>query len=239
MYIAMRKRVVMLYIVTIATLVAIYFIAILFIGRIKNTKVVNVFLFTIIFGLYVFYVLINLFRYGSNSPYFHGVLATANISSFMFSVLPIIYFSNLGRQRLYFLVSLLSVGMLLSPVFNAVTYAVCNYPFDILPILDYICHLLFSLWGIYLAKSRQIEVNKKEAFLSSLIIIFVAVFMIILNCIFDTSFFGLSLTGKHNIYGHIIVQSSWLSAIIYFVGLTIVLCVGYIFIKCFSRRKKD
>ncbi|MBR0321359.1 MAG: hypothetical protein IIX08_03110, partial [Bacteroidales bacterium] len=38
------------------------FIAILFIGRIKNTKVVNVSLFTIIFGLYVCYVLINLFR---------------------------------------------------------------------------------------------------------------------------------------------------------------------------------
>ena len=57
----------------------------------------------------------------------------------------------------------------------------------------------------------------------------------ILNLIFDTSFFGLSLRGKHNIYNNVIVDNSYLSAAIYYAGLIFVLLMGYLVSKAFSK----
>lgn len=53
--------------------------------------------------------------------------------------------------------------------------------------------------------------------------------MLIVNLIFDTTYFGLSLYGKHTIYNTVLVEESWLSAVIYCVGLGSVLWLGYIY----------
>ena len=175
---------------------------------------------------------------GAESIYFHGVLATENISPFMFSMLPIVYILR-GRikQHLYLLISLLSVGMLISPTPNAVTYAMNNVVFHIEPVLDYVAHLTLSLFGIYLVRSGQVTLAPRKSLYSGLIIIGVALFMMVLNLIFDRSFFGLSLLGKHNIYGNVLVESSYLSALIYFAGLTVILLLGYACSRFFEKRK--
>ena len=64
-----------------------------------------------------------------------------------------------------------------------------------------------------------------------MLIIGVAVIMLILNLIFKTSFFGLSMYGNHNIYTIVICESSIISAIIYFEGLTILLGLGSLYLK--------
>ena len=65
--------------------------------------------------------------------------------------------------------------------------------------------------------------------------------MIILNLIFDTSFFGLSLRGKHSIYNMVLVSNSFLSAFIYFTGLAIVLAISFVLQKILLRvlKKED
>lgn len=228
----------MIYILIITFLLLIYALVALHIERLNSTRWVNLAFFLIIYVSYVAYVLWDLILVGPKSIYFYGVLLTANVSPFMFSILPLIYFSR-GRlkRHLCLLVSLLSIGMLLSPVLNAITYAVCKYPFMPLPILDYVAHLSLSLWGIYLVKSGEVKPNRRDSIISASIIIGVALIMLLLNLVLDTSFFGLSLRGKHNIYGNVLVESSILSALIYFSGLTAVLLLGYAFLKCMRKEQ--
>ena len=65
----------------------------------------------------------------------------------------------------------------------------------------------------------------------------VAVVMLILNVIFDKAFFGLSLNGRHNIYNMVLVDNSYLSALIYFVGLGAVLALGALLCSFLSRER--
>jgi hypothetical protein len=60
--------------------------------------------------------------------------------------------------------------------------------------------------------------------------------MMILNVIFDTAFFGLSLNGKHNIYNKVLVDNSYLSALLYYIGLLAVLVMGYFVCKAFAKK---
>ena len=57
-----------------------------------------------------------------------------------------------------------------------------------------------------------------------------------LYVIFDNAFFGLSLFGKHNIYNMVIVDNSYLSALLYFIGLIGVTLLGYGFNMLLSRK---
>jgi hypothetical protein len=97
-------------------------------------------------------------------------------------------------------------------------------------------HILISLFGVYLVKTGQVELNKRSCILSSMIIIGSAVGMMILNIIFDTAFFGLSLNGKHNIYNNILTDSSYLSAALYFIGLCAVLGMGYLYSRIIAKK---
>ena len=105
--------------------------------------------------------------------------------------------------------------------------------------LNYAAHVVLSIWGVFLVKSGQVKLDRRDCFISGSMIIGVAFTMMILNVIFDTSFFGLSLNGKHNIYNSVIVDSSALSALIYFVGLVLVLFLGYSFNKMLSKKSKN
>ena len=93
------------------------------------------------------------------------------------------------------------------------------------------------LLGIYLVKSNQVELKVKVALISGSIIIGCALTMLILNVIFDTAYFGLSLNGKHSIYNMVLVSNSYLSALIYFAGLVGVLVVGYLFQLVINKKK--
>ena len=135
------------------------------------------------------------------------------------------------------LISLLSVGMLFSAIFNSFYNFGRNYAFHYHFLFDYISHAALSLLGIYFIKSKQIDFAKKDVFVSSSLIFAVAFLMMILNVVFDTSFFGLSLNGKHNIYNMVIVANSYLSAAIYLVGLSIVLSLGYLVIRLAGKNK--
>ena len=222
----------MIYIKLIAILLLIYVAVIYLMERIKNRKAANLIFFLVTYFFYIIYLLKVMSNVGYDNYYFYESLATANISPFMFSIMPLIFFSRGRLQKyLYLLVSLLSVGMLLSPVLNAVTYAIKDTTFGIIFAWDYIAHLSLSLWGIYLVKSGQVKLNIRDSLISSFIIFGVCDLMIVLNLIFDTSFFGLSLTGKHHIYYNVITENSHLSAIIFFGGLCFVLLGGYLFVK--------
>ena len=130
--------------------------------------------------------------------------------------------------------------MLFSATFNCIYNFSIGYKFHPHFLLDYVAHALLSLYGVYLVKSGQVRYSKRGCLIGGGIIFSVAVVMMILNVIFDTAFFGLSLNGGHNIYNVVVTESSYLSALLYFLGLCLVLVLGYLYTSAFLRasRKK-
>ena len=228
----------MWYIATLILILIIYVSIIFCMKFMKNIKLWNFIFFAIIYLSYLALVLKIYFDVGFYDWNFQNTLPVANVSPFMFATLPVFYILPKKIKKYHMsLISLLSVGMLLANAFNCIYFASINYAFHYHFLFDYLAHLTLSLWGIYFIKSNQLKVEKKEALIGSSIIIIVAIIMLILNVVFDTSFFGLSLTGKHNIYNNVIVSNSYLSALIYFAGLSIVLLLGYVLIKIISRKR--
>ena len=161
------------------------------------------------------------------------------MSPFLFAVSPLFLVLPKGiRKYCLNLISLLSIGMIISPIISVTHNIIINYKYHASFLLDYIPHLLFSLWGVYIIKSKQVELKIKPSIISGSLIVAVAFIMMIINVIFDQSFFGLSLNGKHNIYNQQLVANSYLSALIYFTGLIALLVLGYFFQKLLNHFKK-
>jgi hypothetical protein len=168
---------------------------------------------------------------------FRNTLPVANVSPFMFSSIPLLFLlPKRVRPHLYLLISLLSVGMLGSTVLACINNAAIGYKFHFHFLLDYIAHVSLSLFGIYLLRSGQARFSAKNCLISSSLLVGSAVLMLILNIIFDTAFFGLSLSGKHNIYNVVLVKNSYLSALLYFSGLIGVLALGAALCSVINRR---
>ena len=229
------------YYITLAILLVAYaLIAIFVLDRLKNTKIANLIFCLVTVICYLGVVIIALIQNGWSDWNFLNTLPTANVSPFMFFICPI-YLLLPKKPKDYFLnlIVLLSIGMIVSPVFGIVYNIYRDYAFHGQFVLDYVAHVSLSLWGLYIVKSHQIELNVKDSLISGSLIVGVALTMLIINLIFDTSFFGLSLRGKHNIYNVVLVENSFLSCLIYFGGLLAILLVGYLFNRYLVYKKKD
>ena len=235
----------MYYIISLLILIAISVLIICFMGKFTNTKLTNLIFVLIVVVCHWVHVIKIYFDVGAHDWNFLNTLPVANISPFMFCIVPFIFILP-SKIKKYFLIliSLLSVGMFLSPIISCSYFASINYKFHFSFLLDFVAHLSLFLLGIYLVKSKQIELKLKDSVVSGSIILCVGGGMLILNCIFDTSFWGLSLNGKHSIYNQVIVSNSYLSALLYFTGLIVVLILGFCFnkllnFKCHLKSKKE
>ena len=227
-----------LYIVTLIVLIALYVTVICLMKFMRSTALTNA---IFVAAVVIPYIALSVTIYknvGFSDWNFQNTLPVANVSPFMFTCVPLsIVLPKRIRKHFLLLISLLSVGMLLSGTFGCVYNVIRNYKFHIHFTFDYAAHLALSLYGIYLVKSGQVKLNVKGALISSSLIGGVAAIMTALNVLFDTAFFGLSLNGKHNIYNVVITDNSYLSALIYFLGLWAVLALGYLYCSMFSRKK--
>lgn len=206
----------------------------------KNTKRWNLVFTATVFVPYVVHGIIVYLSVGFYDWNFQNLLPTANVSPFMFCLtLLILLLPKRARGHFHLLISLLTVGMFFSSVLGCVYNTVIHYKFHIHFVLDYLSHFALSLFGVYLVRSGQAKPACRASLHSSAIIFGVAFFMMGLNLIFDTAFFGLSLAGKHNIYNNVLVESSYLSAGIYLSALAVVLALGYGYSRICARIKID
>ena len=226
----------MSYIITLIAFIVLYVGVIYLMKYMRNTKLTNTVFALVVFIAYVGLGLTIYLDVGFNDWNFQNTLPFANVSPFMFFSIPLALLLP-KKINAYFLllISLLSVGMFLSSVFECVYNAVINYKFHIHFTYNFFSHFALSLFGVYIIRSGQVTLNIKNALKSSIIIFTVATTMLIVNLIFNTAFFGLSLNGKHNIYNIVLVENSYLSALIYYTGLTLVVVLGYLYSKVFSR----
>ena len=226
------------YILALVVFAAIY-VAVIFLMRfMRNTTLTNAIFVLAVVIPYIALVVTVYRDAGFYDWNFQNVLPVANVSPFMFTCVPLaLLLPKRVRKHFLLLISLLSVGMLLSGVFGCIYNAARNYKFHLHFTYDYAAHFALSLFGVYLVKSRQVTLSIKNALISSSLIFGTAAVMTVLNVIFDTSFFGLSLNGKHNIYAVVLTESSYLSALLYFLGLGVVLTLGYLYCRIFSSKK--
>ena len=230
----------MLYFITFLVLLALYVGGILLSKRLAgHSKIVNQVFVILIFLCYLYTVIYMYNDVGISDWNFLNTLPTANVSPFMFCLVIVFWIlPKKVRPSLFMLVSLLSLGMLVAGLGGCFVYIARDYKFHWTIALDCTAHVLISLWGIYLIKSGQMELNVKKASQNGIIIVCVALGMLIHNLAFDTAFFGLSLNGKHSIYNIVITNNSIVSAFVYFVGLFLVLKLGYAYQKILNMSKK-
>jgi len=160
------------------------------------------------------------------------LLPLGNVGPFMFFTLPF-YFLLPKKVRKYVLtlVALLSPAMLLYGIMRGVTLVVAGTKAYASYVLDIICHVVFAVYGVYLVRSEQVDIDIKRSLIAGAILFGVSILMLILNAIFRTSFFGLSVYGEHNLYNIIYIKSAVLSIFVFFIAFAALLTIGYFFQK--------
>ena len=135
----------MLYILTLILLLCFYVCGIILMPRMRSAGLWNLVFALPVFVLYLSLVLTVYLDVGFYDWNFKNTLPVANVSPFMFTLVPLILVSPRKIQKhLYLLVSLLSVGMLLSAAFGCLYNAIINYKFHIHFVYDYLAHVLLS-----------------------------------------------------------------------------------------------
>lgn len=229
-----------MYILALIALLVAYISVIFAMKYMKNTKLFNGLFVCIVAVCYLLVMLTVYLDVGFADWNFQNTLPTANVSPVMFCLtIFVLFLPKKARCYCLLLVTLLSVGMLASTIFGCIYNASIGYKFHFHFLLDYIAHVALSLWGIYLVKTNQVKVENKSCIVSMCMIFAYATLMLILNVIFDTAFFGLSLNGKHNIYNMVITSNSYLSALLYYAGLFVVLLAGMFLQKYMSKKPID
>ncbi len=156
----------MFYYNILALFVAVYFSIIFLMKKFTKKELTNFIFIAITFICYIALVVKVFFDVGFNDWNFQNTLPTANVSPFMFFTLPLYYVLPKKIKKYYLLlISLLSLGMFFSVILACIQRISINYRFIPHFLLDYVSHLTLSLWGVYLVKSKQIQFEKKIAFL--------------------------------------------------------------------------
>ena len=226
----------MYYLIALFALLAAYASALCFIPRLPRAKWVCAVFVALVFLPYIYCSLSILRSAGFDDWNFKNTLPTANVSPFTFFLCPLclVLPKRIGK---YFTttIALLSVGMLLSGSVTCIFNYMRDYTFYLTFFLDVFEHLTLSLFGVYLVYSERASLKKRDALIGGGLIVGVAAAMLIINLIFRTSFFGLSLYGEHNIYNAVLCESGIISAALYFTGLIGVLTLGYLYHKALGK----
>lgn len=228
----------MSYIICLCAFILAYAAVIYLMKYMRSVKLTNLIFVGLVFIPYVMLSLTVFLDVGFYDWNYQNTLPVANVSPFMFTaVLLVLVLPKAVKKHFLLLISLLSVGMFLSSALGCIYNAVINYKFHIHFTYDYVSHFALSLLGIYAVRTKQVTLNIKNALISSSMIFGAAGVMLVLNVFFDTAFFGLSLNGKHNIYNNVLVDNSYVSALLYFLGLGLVLLLGYAYSNIFAKKR--
>jgi len=186
----------------------------------------------LIFVLYFIELVLLIVDLGFENLSFLNALPTGNVGPLMFFTLPFAFLlPKKARKYYHTIVALLSPVMLIFGVFCSISFIVMAKAFYATNLLDILCHAIFSVYGIYLVRSKQVDFEVKRNLVAGGCLLGVPLLMLILNAIFQTAFFGLSVYGDHNIYNIIFPKSAAVSIVLYFVMLAVALVAGYFYQK--------
>ena len=152
-----------------------------------------------------------------------------NISPFIFTVIPLTYFMNKKtKEYAYSAISFLSVGMFVAMIFSPEHAYLYSYTDDasFLYTTEVLCHLLCSLYGIYLALTDQVKADVPTLIKSVVFMYSVILFGVFLNYVFHKDFFGMDPYGNYRIYMLQLFGSFGATFAAYLLGVFVVLVSG-------------
>ena len=159
-----------------------------------------------------------------------GWMTLGNISPLMFTIILLTPFMNEKiRDYAFSALAFLNVGMffamLISPehdyIFNFNTEATFVYTSEA------VCHMLCSLYGIYLVLSKQVKADFKHWIKSVVFTLSIITFGVILNFVYHLRNFGMDPYGHAQIYMLDLFGGFWATLVAYYFGVVLVLTVGY------------
>ena len=159
----------------------------------------------------------------------NGFETLGNISPMIFTVIPLTCIMNDKiKQYAYSAIAFLWVGMFLA-LFISPEYAyIFNYRTDasVLYTGEALCHMLASLFGIYLILTRQVKLDF-QSWLRSLAFMYSVIgFGVFLNVFFHTNNFGMDPYGNYAIYFLDIFGTFEATLLAYLLGVLTVLTLG-------------
>lgn len=157
-----------------------------------------------------------------------GFMTLENISPFTFTVIPLTVFMNKKTKEFAFsTIAFLHLGMflatLISPeyevIFSFKTEATFTYATEAM------CHILASLFGIYLILTKQVKTDFSHWIKSIVFMLGWISFGIFLNLVLDTRCFNLN-PNQYSIYMLDIFGTYEATVIAYYFGVVLVLTLG-------------
>ncbi len=161
-----------------------------------------------------------------------------NISPFTFTIIPLTYFMNKKTKDYAFsAIAFLSVGMFVAMIFSPEHAYLFSYTADasFLYTTEALCHLLCSLFGVYLVLTDQVKADGKNLVKSVVFMYLVIGFGVFLNYVFHKDFFGMDPYGNYRIYMLQLFGSFWATLIAYLLGVLVVLILGMQFTALLRR----
>ena len=158
-----------------------------------------------------------------------GWLTLGNISPLTFTVILLTPFMNERiKDYAFSTIAFLNVGMflamLISPefdyIFNFNTEATFVYT------TEAVCHMICSLYGIYLVLSHQVKADFVHWIKSIVFLLSIITFGVVLNFVYHRNHFGMDPYNGAHIYMIDIFSGFWPTLIAYYFGVVVVLAVG-------------
>ena len=186
-------------------------------------------------GNLIFVILDVIFFFCWNYAAYHagwldeGFMTLGNISPFIFTVIPLTYMMNDKVKDFAFsAIAFLWLGMFIA-MYVSPEYAYLfgfNHEANLLYTGEALCHMLSSLFGLYLIITGQVKVSVKSLLKSVVFMYSVIFFGVFLNFVFHKSHFGMDPYGNYTIYMIDIFGTFEATFIAYLLGVFLVLMLG-------------
>jgi len=212
----------------VGIMVACYFITLILLCVYRNTiniKIANI-AFVIVDLVFFFGWNYAVYQYGGLDD---GFMTLDNISQMTMTLIPLtLFMSDKVRDYCNSAIAFLWLGMFVALLFSPQYAYIFRYKLD--ATLKYsaetACHLLASLYGIYLIISGQVKCGFKSWKRALICLYSIVGFGVFLNFVFHKSHFGMDPYGNYSIYMIDIFGSFETTFVAYILGILLVITLG-------------
>ncbi|MBR2930508.1 MAG: hypothetical protein IKC32_04695 [Clostridia bacterium] len=158
-----------------------------------------------------------------------GWMTLDNISPLVCTLIPLtLLMSDKVKSYLYPMIAFLSVGMFVAMLLSPEEAYLVSFKLEanLLYTSEAACHMICSLFGIYLILSGQVEASFKNLAKSLIAVYSLIGTGVVLNYVFHRSYFGMDPYGTSKIYMIDIFGSHIATLTAYILGVFLVLAIG-------------
>lgn len=163
----------------------------------------------------------------------------SNISPLMFALSFVCLFLNdKMRTKIFEIMVIFNFVMIIASLFYPIYGMITAINYFDFSLLDSLNHVAYFLFVYYLLKSGKIATYMPSFWKSVGYVYSIIAFAVILNIVFETSFFGLCFNENYRIYSFKIIPNMFANNALYLVGLFLVMLIGYFLTKLIKPNKK-